>query len=131
MKKRKFIRKTFEKWIYRFGLRWWDVHVVFIDEPDDIIKTFGGPDENLVLASTHVDWRYSLAFVDVNLPALMKLSEDAIERVVVHELCHVLINEMRERAVHHEERVATQLTKAIFWTVDDVEKQYKKKEVKP
>ena len=45
----------------------------------------------------------------------VRLSKKEIEKVVVHELMHVFLNETREEGIDHEERVATQLQKAFFW----------------
>jgi len=44
---------------------------------------------------------------------------DEIERAVVHELCHILVNEMREDEIHHEERVVTGLQKAFMWVAGE------------
>ena len=126
MRKREFARRAFKKWIYRLGLCWWEVTVRFYDDPSEIVKRFRQDDDFIVLASSWVDWRYSKAAIDVNLPELMKQTKDEIERAIVHELMHVLVNEMHEGEMHHEERVVTQLTKAIFWTVADIPHEAKR-----
>jgi hypothetical protein len=118
------IRKYLELWTQRLGLRWWEIDVLYMDDPATILKTFSNPGngDELTLARVDVRWEYSQATIAVNLPAWDGLEEWKIERAVVHELCHILVNEMREGEIHHEERVVTGLTKALLWTVADVEK---------
>jgi predicted SprT family Zn-dependent metalloprotease len=43
------------------------------------------------------------------------MDADSIEKIVVHELMHVFLNEMREKGIDHEERVATMLSQAFLW----------------
>lgn len=62
-----------------------------------------------------VDWKYLTAYVTIYPKAITHLDHKGIEKVVLHELMHILINEMREKDIHHEERVATQLQKAFSW----------------
>jgi hypothetical protein len=111
------IRAAFEKWVTRLGLGWWRVDVVYYDDPTEIVSRFreDGGGQRIIAAHVTADWRYAEACISVNLPAWVEMSEDQIERAVVHELMHVLVNEMREGEMHHEERVVTQLTKAVFW----------------
>ena len=47
---------------------------------------------------------------------LLKLQNWSIDinYMVVHELLHVLVNEMREEGIDHEERVVTHLAKAAL-----------------
>jgi hypothetical protein len=124
--KKKQIESLFKKWITRLGLGWWRVDISFYNDPQSIIDHFGvNDDDTLVVARTYTHWIYGKAEIHVNLPVIEKLSDDETERVIVHELLHILVNEMREDEIHHEERVVTQLTKAIFWVVADVEKKRK------
>ena len=46
------------------------------------------------------------------------MSNEELERTVVHELVHALVNELREGGIDHEERVVTTLTKAVLWVRD-------------
>jgi predicted SprT family Zn-dependent metalloprotease len=66
-------------------------------------------------ANCTAHWMYLTARIQVNLLALEYIDNDDLEDVAVHELCHILVNEMREGELHHEERVVTWLTKAFFW----------------
>jgi hypothetical protein len=118
----KLIKKYLSIWSYRLGLRWWTIDILMYDDPTSILDNFGNEDNHIVLARTWVEWKYAHAKILFNLPEFCKLSEDKIEAAVLHELCHVLINEMREGELHHEERVVTQLQKAFNWTAVDAAK---------
>jgi hypothetical protein len=61
------------------------------------------------------EWKYETAHITIYTKAIRHLSKEAIEEVVIHELVHVFLNEMREDGIDHEERVATQLQKAFSW----------------
>lgn len=116
--KEKTIDKFINKWTYRLGLRWWKVRADYYDNPSDIIRVFGNGD-NVVVARSICDWRYATCTLQINLPALLEMNKDDAEFVIVHELCHALVNEMREEGIDHEERVVTGLTKAFLWTETD------------
>jgi hypothetical protein len=118
------IRAAFEKWVKCLGLAWWKVVVRYYDDPSEILTRFDQQAAGRLTAATvSADWRYSEATIDVNLPAWVEMSADEIERAVVHELVHILVNEMREGEMHHEERVVTQITKAVFWIADAAERE--------
>jgi hypothetical protein len=111
-------KAAFAKWIPRLGLAWWDIEVAYYDDPREIVDRFRVDEDGLVAANLTANWMYAMAKIQINLPALAHLSPDHIERIAVHELCHILVNEMREGELHHEERVVTGLTKAFFWVED-------------
>jgi len=106
------IKEIFEKWSYLLGLRWWEVALTFSKEKSD----FNKDDGSRVLAKTWSDWRYMKATILINYREIKLLDLEEIEKIIVHELCHVLVNEMREGDISHEERVVTTLTKAFLWT---------------
>ena len=110
------LKEAFAKWIPRLGLAWYDLEVVYYDDPGEILQRFRQADNGgVVPAFVAANWMYADAKISVNLPAFDELDADKIEKIVVHELCHILVNEMREGELHHEERVVTGLTKAFFW----------------
>ena len=117
---KKIINKHFAKWIKSLGLRWWHIDVIYYHDPKDIVREFKTDEGTVVLANTWSDWRYGKANIHINLPAFSDLPEDEIETIVVHELVHVLVNEMREEDIDHEERVVTGLTKAFLWVREGV-----------
>jgi hypothetical protein len=125
MDKMQHVKDMFAKWITRLGLAWWDIKVVYYDDPADIIDHFSG-DDGLSTMICHVDWKYCTASIEVNYAEVVHLDPDEIEHVVVHELIHILVNEMREGELHHEERVVTYLTKAIFWATEAAQRDISK-----
>lgn len=122
--KHELIKAAFEKWIPRLGLAWFDIEIAYYDDPQEIIDRFRmGDDSGFVPANVHANWMYGDARIQVNLPALEHCTPEKIEDIAVHELCHILVNEMREGELHHEERVVTGLTKAFFWVEKAVRKE--------
>lgn len=119
MGQKKAIRKHLDNWIYRLGLRWWDVTVYFY-KGKRARKYFDAGENETVLARTFADWRYATANIHINLPAFDGMADAEIERVIIHELCHILVNEMREGELHHEERTVAWLTKAFMWTLEGI-----------
>ena len=116
---RALVEASLKKWLKPLGLLWWDVQVHFYDDPADIVNVFKcDEDQVIVVARTYVTWQYATANLHFNLIALVGMSDDKVERIVVHELVHILINEMNEQEQHHEERVVTGLTKAFLWVED-------------
>lgn len=114
------IRFYIDKWLKPLGLLWWKVDIAFIDDPKELNQKEFYRDDDIVLARTFADWRYGTATIYFNVPAFEELSQTDIEMAVVHELVHILVNEMREGELHHEERVVTGLTKAFLWTIEGV-----------
>jgi hypothetical protein len=108
-KVKKLIIKHFKWWVHYLGLKYWSVGCCF--EDDEIITDSGDP----LAGETSVEWKYLRAFITFYPKTMRHLSESDIERVVIHELMHVFLNEMREDGIDHEERVATMLQKAFSW----------------
>jgi len=115
---RRRIRRCFDEWGTKLGLRWWSVEIRYYDRPKHFRKA-SGASANAAMR-VWADWRYMTATIAVNVPALAELSDDELERSIVHELVHILVNEMREDDpdVKHEERTVTMLTKAVIWVRD-------------
>lgn len=61
-------------------------------------------------------WPYRKATINFWFNATTDLDDEDLEEVVVHELCHILVNQMREKGIVHEEAVVTALSKAFIWT---------------
>jgi hypothetical protein len=108
---KKHARKIFEWWSLWLGLNYGSVDLKFVE----FIKEASGPD---VSGTCDTDWRYQETIVTLALHKLRELNKYQIERVIVHELMHVFLNEMREDDIDHEERVATNLQKAFIWVRD-------------
>ena len=120
-KKYKRARKRFSKlaraWTKRLGLAWWRVDVFYYDK---IPKRFKRKHGQEVAADVFAQWEYMKVDISVNLPLIAEMTKAEMEKVIVHELCHALVNEMREEGHKHEERVCTRLTQAFLWTKSGV-----------
>lgn len=107
-------RKAAKFWIGNLGLGYWDVEFEY--HAHHFLES---PYTPLTCGYCETDWKYLRATVHVSDPVLCTLEEKDIERFVVHELCHALVNEMRdyeEGDLSHEERVCSMLTNAFMWT---------------
>lgn len=105
-----------EKWMQPLGLKWWHIKLVYNREADG-----DRDDGRCCVAYTTVDWHYLLGTITFNMQAVAEQSDGDLENQFVHECCHILINEMRmwgdhDKAIKHEERVATTLASAFIWT---------------
>lgn len=71
----------------------------------------------------YAQWEYAQATIIAFLPTTARLDDDDLEEMFVHELCHVIVNEMCETAkstqAKHEERVATSLARAFVRVRDE------------
>jgi len=118
-KTRKRVMKAVNKWLHPLGLGWWEVTLHWHSKPKDVIHTFQTDhDTDVVAAKMYCDWRYGTADLHINLPAFKCRKQWKIDKMIVHEFVHALVNEMREGDINHEERVVTALTKAVFWIVN-------------
>ena len=62
-------------------------------------------------------WQYLSAALEYFLPAVAARDDEDLEECIVHELIHMHLSEMRSTGLdhEHEERVATQLSRAFLW----------------
>jgi len=104
-KKRQLIKDYLKWWIHWMGLGYGQIDVCFAEYLDG-----GNTDANV-----HSDWRYQYSKITFSDSAIRDMKKDKLEELVVHELMHIFLNEMREGKIKHEERVATQLQKAFMW----------------
>jgi hypothetical protein len=123
------LQKIIHKWVQPLGLLYWQrIKIAYERER--------GPEDDYtaceVAACASCAWYYKEAALTFFCSETITLDEDAAESVVVHELCHVLVNEMREwspaagmsedevrKAVRHEEHVVTNLAQAFIWVWKD------------
>lgn len=112
---KKLATKYFKWWTHWLGLRYGEINLELVE----FIKSASGPD---VEGKCESDWRYQDATITIALHKLREMNKYQIEGLIVHELMHVFLNEMREEGLDHEERVATNLQKAFMWVRDGVKK---------
>lgn len=121
---RKRLKALHDKWSTPLGLRWWRVNYEYNrDSPES------RDDGRTCVAQAMVDWEYLNATITFDMQAVAnETDDDDLEYYFVHECCHILVNEMRmwgnadmpegkhDEAMHHEERVVTQMAHAFIWT---------------
>ena len=109
-------------WRARLGLYHWRLTYEFFDELSTT-NAGGRP----AMLETEARWKYQDALIKVYVPSVAEVDDDALERVVVHEFMHVLLNELRplgdwddprehalmHERLAHEEHAAMALADAI------------------
>jgi len=116
-KQRARVRRYFTWWIPRLALGAWSIDVLYQRRRD--YRQEHDASANSAM-TTYVDWRYLDAAIYVNVSRVHGMSDTELERAVVHELCHLMVNELRQAcgrddANDHEERVVSHLAKAFQW----------------
>ena len=107
-----YIRKKLRWWVRWTGLGYWRVNTVW----KEVIQMDHGGYNTAALCVC--DWRYQEATITFGMEKIRQIKRSDIEQLIVHELMHVFLNEMRAEGIEHEERVATQLQKAFLWVRD-------------
>jgi len=137
------IRSIVKKWNTPCGLRMWRrVDFVYHRDTASLAQDSRcelNEGERDVAGRASVDWEYREATIHLNVEKLSHNSDEEIDYVVRHEICHILVNEMREwrrhgehySAVKHEERVVSDLAMILGWVrragVDDPKPTKRKK----
>lgn len=122
---RRKIRKLLDKWRPRMPLDGWLIDHDYHDEP--IGKS--SSDSYETLAITSCKWQYKNATIEWYVPALARLNPKRLEETVVHELCHILTDEMQEpdhpTYSKHAERVVTEIARALLKTAREAAEEGK------
>jgi len=108
------IKRVHDRWLRIMHLESWDMLLIFHRDDYPIPQEPGG--SNVGSMYIDADWRYLLATIHINMPALLGLSDERIEQNIVHEFTHCLVSEMHRsdpESRDHEERVVTMLTLAL------------------
>lgn len=111
--------KIFKHWSWMLGLNTWQkVTLEYWREP---LSPRAGESPYHPLAMPDADclarWEYKTAHMRIDLTNAEHMKDDELETVIVHELCHCLVNEMRATGdkYAHEEHVVTSLAQAFRW----------------
>src|SRR4051812_31461002 len=112
--KRKQVKALFDKWTECLGLRWYQIDLEW--------KAGDGEDRGdgfVRCMEVRSRWMYRTATITIWLEELTT-DEKKLERAVIHELCHILIEPMRgpDGVTDNEELVAESLASAFCWTQD-------------
>lgn len=120
-----------ERWHHALGLGWWRVTLTYDRSGEGFHDEH--PDSGFTtLAKAKGRWMYGLGEITFNIPACADTSDEDLERVIVHEICHILVAELRScfedkkarggQWWEHEEHVVTALTSAFMWVRDGAAK---------
>jgi len=110
-------------WRERLGLSHWRIDHTYHDGPFLV----DGALDSEATASCLARWQYQSASLNFNVRETEQLDDERLEEVVIHELGHILVNEMRPLNLPagwvrdasdaaHEEHVVTLITNAILYT---------------
>lgn len=134
------VKRLTDYWVETLGLTrlLWRINIRY-HQSGDTMDARKDEDAYCTLARTTVQWQYMDAHIDWNLPQLIDRDDDTVEYSVVHELCHILVREMRcdggpseHRAdiLNHEERVVTHMARAFIWVRNVAKREAIEKEAK-
>lgn len=107
-------KKYFPWWIQFLGLSTWDIKVDYYKGKPKLDET-----GFRTFATCSADWTHMTALICVYPKTMRALSEWGIEETIVHELIHILVNEMRYEGICHEERTVSHLAKTFMWVRDN------------
>ena len=121
------IKYYFDKWYKLLDLSWWNINLVFCETEEEAEEklSYSKLFDDIPAASCDSAWQYGEANLWFNIPYLTKenVSKERIEYVVLHELCHILVNEMGCKDKDHEERVVTYLARGYCRTQAVIDEQ--------
>lgn len=122
------IKTVADRWMKPCGIGYWqDVTLRYYRDVVDWVDAFQESvitvNDSKVGARVTCDWRYKHGLIHFNCYALREHTDEELDYVVRHEICHLLVAEMREwqygntgdRALDHEERVVTELAMVLDW----------------
>lgn len=85
----------------------------FIPSSEDTVSGYS------VAAVCDTDWKYFIISISFSELMMRDKPEKEIEHIVMHELLHAVVNEMRVSGIDHEERVVSHL-ETIFGHIDGI-----------
>ena len=127
-KQKRRVELAYTKWHIPAGLGDWIVSHAWHRDGTAGKQDNQPPQEHEPTARASVAWEYITVCFHWNLQSIADNSDAEVDRIVRHEICHALINEMRmwgprlhrdeqarDEAMKHEERVATRLGSILLW----------------
>jgi len=114
-KRSRLFSELVRKWVQKTWLGWWKIDIRYFSNKEYAkVRGYSKKHARNSVATCRVNWGYLEAFIDVNSSAIKNMNDEELEYAVVHELMHIFLNEMREKGIEHEERVATLLARSFI-----------------
>ena len=107
-------------WLPALGLDRWDIQIVYLRDGLPAAEDACNTGAWAQLATVHSKWEHEDARIEFNMPEVARLDDANLERTVVHECMHIMLNEVRsdEAAkpdwLEHEERTCRELERAFM-----------------
>lgn len=98
------------KWKEHLFLNPWRFNPTYVRESGKDVAGRGSSIE----AQCNARWEYLEADVKFFMHQIHGMSDRQLEELVIHELCHCIVAEMREKQVCHEERVVSHLVNVLW-----------------
>ncbi len=117
------VGKIAKEWIYRLGLNWYKVDILY--KMGDAPQSYTG--SGIAPFNVITSWQYRCATINVYVEDLPKDDEE-LEHAIVHELCHIFVHPMRgnDWDQDKEEYTVESLTRAFLWVNEGVKRNAKK-----
>ena|ERR1035437_4234764 len=121
------VLKTYAKWQSPSGMGGWIVSHIWYRDGTAGEDGTPAPSGGVVTARASVAWEYCRVTFHWNLQVIATDSNGDLDRIVRHEICHALVNEMRmwapstmseeksDEAMKHEEHTVTCLAAILLW----------------
>jgi hypothetical protein len=109
---RRRIMRACKKWSEQMWLTSWKKEVQYAESLGEVGENYRR------CAACEADWRYKHLTLTFALDAVADMTDEELERTVIHELLHAIVEELRSAPKNvrlaHEERVVTHLTDVIW-----------------
>ena len=111
-----------DRWIEPLGLGDWAVTITYFRKGKTYRTLLNLPESGCAesLATCQCNWQYKQAWIGVNTPEWQGLSDFRAEAILVHELCHMLLDSLarapEDDKQAHLESTCTALANAFVWT---------------
>lgn len=102
------VKALLDKWEKPCGFRWFQIEHTFSRDNDQEGQGTGG--------CTASQWQYRNAWITWFLPVIAELTDEQLEEMVVHELCHTLISPIEnyeDKMAERTELATTNVERAL------------------
>lgn len=109
------VHRYLKKWIGPAGFGWWMIDCVWKRQKKD-------DNEVTAAADTSAQWQYRQAVITFYLPMFEEMPDERVERLVVHELSHLLVSGLHNFEDDSMREITEYTTELVAQTLLYVEK---------